>query len=276
MREGSKQVAEALYKLEPHTDHLALFTRPHGRCISKKRLSQPQSPCHHQCPPSPHSHPSLAFAFASVLCSIHSLVPFSLPLSLPSLLRVAFAFVALLTPSPRSRPALALNTHAHVGHPQRVAFTVPRVCVWGPLHSRSRSLVFVFMVLHVRVHGPSHLCSRSLMFAFVASCLWLRICVHICGLAFVFVFAIPCVRVCGLAFVFAASCSCSRLQSLTFAFVASCLCLHLCLQPRVRVRIRGPLCLCLCLQSLVFVFTFAVPRVCVRICCHRCLRDDNE
>jgi hypothetical protein len=63
MREGSEQVEEALYKLELCTDHLALFTRPRGRCISKKRLSQPQSPhstplsCHHQCPPSPHSPP---------------------------------------------------------------------------------------------------------------------------------------------------------------------------------------------------------------------------
>jgi hypothetical protein len=46
MREGSEQVEEALYKLEPCTDHLALFMRPHGRCISKKRLSQPQSPHH--------------------------------------------------------------------------------------------------------------------------------------------------------------------------------------------------------------------------------------
>jgi len=121
MREGSKQVEEALYKLELHTDHLALFTRPRGRHVSKKRLSQPQSPhptplsCHHQCPPSPHSHPSLAFAFVSVLCSIHGLVPFSLPLSLPSLLRVAFTFAFMVACSPSSPPLLAhIRVHGRV------------------------------------------------------------------------------------------------------------------------------------------------------------------
>jgi hypothetical protein len=42
---GFEQVEEALYKREPCMDHLALFTRPHGRHISKKRLShQHRSP----------------------------------------------------------------------------------------------------------------------------------------------------------------------------------------------------------------------------------------
>jgi hypothetical protein len=139
MREGSKQVEEALYKLELHTDHLALFTRPRGRHVSKKRLSQPQSPhptplsCHHQCPPSPHSHPSLVFAFVSVSCSIHGLVPFSLPLSLPSLLCVVFTFMALLTPSP---PSLS---------PSRVAFVFAFMVVCSPSSPP--------LLTHVRIHG---------------------------------------------------------------------------------------------------------------------------
>jgi hypothetical protein len=56
----------------------------------------------------------------SVSCSIHGLVPFSLPLSLPSLLRVVFAFVALLTPSP---PSLS---------PSRVAFVFAFMVVCSP------------------------------------------------------------------------------------------------------------------------------------------------
>jgi hypothetical protein len=101
---GFKQVEEALYKQEPCTDHLALFMRPHGRHISKKRLSH-----QHRSPSLPLPDPLTRVTTALPLCvcvcvsvvvftavypspSLPSLFPFT-P-SLPSL-HVTLAFTAV-------------------------------------------------------------------------------------------------------------------------------------------------------------------------------------
>jgi hypothetical protein len=97
-------------------------------------------------------------------------------------------------------------------------------CVHSPSRLHLGSFAFVFTVPHVCIWGPLCLCSRSLAFAFVALCLWLRICglvfVALClwlcicvrSLVFVFVFAIPRVHICGLVFVFVFVVPCVRVR----------------------------------------------------------------
>jgi hypothetical protein len=126
---GFEQVEEALYKQEPCTDHLALFTRPRGRHVSKKRLS------HQHCSPSlPLPDPLTRVTTALPLCvcicvhisvvvftaaypspSLPSLFPFT-P-SLPSL-RVVFAFVTV--PSTLGLPPFDRRGYQPRGRPNGV------------------------------------------------------------------------------------------------------------------------------------------------------------
>jgi hypothetical protein len=172
---GFEQVEEALYKLEPCTDHLALFVRPRGRCISKKQPSHfsvatPQSPL-----ALPHPLSCICVRVSVVLnsrpCALLPPPLFSLSsLSLPSLLLACHVHVHIRICGPliSSPPSLSPHVSCLHSHSWWCALLPPLPCSLAHIHDHLSlpCTVFVFTagpppespLCLVRIHDPSRDC----------------------------------------------------------------------------------------------------------------------
>ena len=155
---GFEQVEEALYKLEPCTDHLALFVRPCGRHISKKQLSHysvvtPQSPL-----ALPHPLSRVCICISVMLnsrpCALLPPPLFSLSsLSLLSLLLVCHVRVHIrirgpLIPSP---PSLSPRMSCLHLHSWWRALLPPLPCSLAPLLAYTTASLSPAPCLHSRL-----------------------------------------------------------------------------------------------------------------------------
>jgi hypothetical protein len=235
---GFEQVEEALYKREPCTDHLVLFMRPRGRCISKKRLSH-----QHRSPslplPDPLTHVTTALPLCVCVCICISVVVFTAAYPSPSL--------PSLFPFTPSLPSLCVTfafTAAHPSHP--LPFHLPLALPFTLLPLSLSFLPLALLppscvVLCIRIRGPYPIPSPHPHPLFPPS-----------RVVFAFAFAVvysPPSSPCSLTFAFTAtftagpspepppSCSCSPPPLVPHARVCShdCACVRICVHSHDRV-----------------------------------------